>query len=262
MRSLEQGSCLWRNPFNGESFEVSFAKTRFIVFWSKNPAPFMKHIPALQARGLGFYFQFTLNDYEAEGLEPGLPTLVERIATFKRLASQIGPEHVVWRFDPITLSNSLDAHRLCGRIEHLAHELSGSTRKLVISFIDIAKYRSARRMPPCWREPSPEDIEALAKEIGMIGRRYGLEVASCSENVNLELYGIAHNSCVDAALISRLAPDDAELQSYLVGAGKDKGQRKDCLCVKSKDIGQYNTCSHGCLYCYACRSYANSPSFL
>ena len=89
---LREGFCLWRNPFNGSSVKVSFSKTRFIVFWSKNPKPFFKHLDFIDGLGLKHYFQFTLNDYSREGLEPGVPSLEERIESFQELSSLLGPE--------------------------------------------------------------------------------------------------------------------------------------------------------------------------
>lgn len=85
-----------------------------------------------------------------------------------------------------------------------------------------------------------------------------MQLATCAEKIDLSIYGIEHNRCVDPELISRLTPDDPVLQMWLFGATKDGGQRKACGCILSKDIGQYNTCTHGCLYCYATNSQATA----
>ena len=98
LRRLRAGSCVWVNRFSGRRHRVSFERTRLIVFWSKNPAPLIARLPHIDALGINSYFTVTLNDYETEGLEPGLPTLAERIETFRRLSGLVGPERVVWRF--------------------------------------------------------------------------------------------------------------------------------------------------------------------
>ena len=104
MERLRAGFCRRRNPFNRaqESF-ISFEKTRLFVFWSKNPAPFLKYLPEIESTGRQFYFQYTLNDYEEEGLEPNLPVLRRRLDGFRRLADMVGPQRVIWRFYPIIL---------------------------------------------------------------------------------------------------------------------------------------------------------------
>ncbi len=102
---LEKGYVRWRNPFSGQDSYVSFANTRFIVFWSKNPEPLLPYLPILKTRGIGCYIQYTLNYYEAEGLEPNVPPLPQRIDTFRRLVDVLGIGAVVWRFDP-RLSNN------------------------------------------------------------------------------------------------------------------------------------------------------------
>ncbi len=252
-KAFAEGSCLWRNPFNGASYEVSFSKARFFVFWTKNPAPFMHRLKMLDKKKLGYYFLFTLNDYEAEGYEPGVPPLKQRIETFIKLSESIGPERTIWRFDPIILSKKLTPQAAVERIARIGEALKGHAEKLIISFVDIAKYKYAREHLSGCHEPSPDEIEEIACRLAELNNSLGLEIGTCAESVNLDLYGIHRSSCVDAKRIRRLAPDDKELMQYLDANSKDKGQRKDCLCVKSKDIGEYNTCDHNCLYCYANR---------
>lgn len=100
---LKVGYSAWTNPFNGVKMYVSYAKTRFIVFWSKNPRPLLNHLEVLKERGIGCYIQYSLNDYEDEKLERGVPAIAERIDTFKKLVQALGVGSVIWRFDPLML---------------------------------------------------------------------------------------------------------------------------------------------------------------
>jgi len=268
MARLRAGYAPWRNPFNPrQSQYVSFRKTRAVVFWSKNPAPLLPHLSEIDALGINYYFQFTLNDYEPDGLEPGLPPLAGRVETFRQLAGRIGPERVVWRFDPLALTERLTAEALLERIERLAEALRGCTRKLVISFADIERYRAVQRRlsrhSAGAREFTPEETASFAARLVERNERWGLELAACAEEV--ELPGIARNRCIDDRLLSSCFGDDAELMDFLGvdplfpgeassrAALKDRGQRRACGCIVSKDIGEYGTCGHGCLYCYAQR---------
>ena len=104
---LKVGYSAWTNPFNGVKSFVSYEKCRFIVFWSKNPKPLLGHLDELKERNIGCYIQYTLNDYEREGLEKGVPPLEERIDTFKRLVDQLGQGRVIWRFDPLILTDKV-----------------------------------------------------------------------------------------------------------------------------------------------------------
>lgn len=115
-RRLEKGYVRWRNPFSGQNSYVYFSNTRFIVFWSKNPAPLLPYLSMLKERGIGCYIQYTLNDYEAEGLEPNVPPLEQRIATFRRLVEVLGIGGVVWRFDPLILTDRINIDTLLRKI--------------------------------------------------------------------------------------------------------------------------------------------------
>jgi len=250
---LDKGYCIWRNPYNGMDSYVSFANTRFIVFWTKNPAPLYPYLPRLRERGIGFYIQYTLNDYDDERLELNVPKLHERIATFKRIVDTYGLGSVVWRFDPLILTDRIGLSELLGKIRRIATELNGYTEKLVFSFADIAGYKKVganlRRADVNYREWTEMEMLEFAQDLQNLNLPF--ELATCAETLDLSTYGISHNKCIDPELISKLASDDPTLQMWLFGAVKDKSQRKACGCILSKDIGQYNTCTHGCLYCYA-----------
>ena len=144
MARLRAGFCRRRNPFNSRQESlISFARTRVFVFWSKHPAPFLPHLAEIAATGRQFYFQYTLNAYEAEGLEPGLPSLCRRLETFKRLADTIGPQRVIWRYDPLIVGGRLSTDALLERIDRLGRELSPYTEKLVFSFVDMYRKTAA-----------------------------------------------------------------------------------------------------------------------
>ncbi|MGM9841620.1 MAG: DUF1848 domain-containing protein [Candidatus Limisoma sp.] len=250
---LEKGYLMWRNPFNGKDSYVSFANTRFVVFWSKNPKPLIPYLPILQEKGIGFYIQYTLNDYDEEQLEPGVPRLAERIDTFKRIVDKYGVGSVVWRFDPLILTDKISPELLLHRISAIVEQLKCYTEKFVLSFADIAGYRSVARnlraMGVNYREWNTEEMLTFARRLADM--RLPFRLATCAEAVDLEEFGIEHNRCIDPALIARRSPDDAELQTFLQRAKPDSGQRKLCGCILSKDIGAYNTCQHLCRYCYA-----------
>lgn len=266
LERLKSGYSIWVNPFNQEHYRISFKDTRMIVFWSKNPKPILDRLDEVEALGFKqYYFQFTLNDYVAEGLEPNVPSVEERIDTFRRLADRIGKERVIWRFDPLALTDKVSIDALLERIGNIGRQLKGYTEKLVFSFIDISSYRKVQKNLVGYncREFSPNEQMRFAKGLSQLNIELSLELATCAEQVDLSAYGIKHNKCVDDDLMMKLFHEDAELMDF-IGAKydmfsgwhiskskKDKGQRKACGCVISKDIGMYNTCPHLCRYCYA-----------
>jgi len=283
MERIRRGYVRWTNPFNQVPQYVSFVQTRVFVFWSKNPAPLLHRLAELDERGLNYYFQFTVNDYEAEALEPHVPALNKRIATFRELAARIGRERVIWRFDPLILAKDLTVDRLVEKVKRVGDQLADATGKLVISFADVREYAKVRhqlaRGNVSWRDFTAAEIEDLAARIAELSQQWGLPVATCAEALDLGRYGITPNRCIDDELMIRLFAHDRALMEFLFTgpqrtgqkalfpspptagtiakpAGrlhqlKDPGQRQACGCIVSKDIGQYNTCGHLCRYCYA-----------
>jgi len=272
MTRLREGYVKWVNPFNLRLQYISFENTRVIVFWSKNPRPLVPFLPEIEARGLAYYFHFTLNDYEHERLEPGVPPLKERIETFVSLSTRIGKERVIWRFDPLILTPELGVEGLLEKIKRVGDKVGRHTTKLVFSFADIGRYRKVqanlKRAGINYLEFSEAAMTEAAKGIQRLCNQWGISASTCAEPIELSFYGIEHNKCIDDDLILRITnchPGIRRLLGLNVAPQgdmfaplketrtipKDPGQREACGCVLSKDIGQYNTCSHLCTYCYA-----------
>ncbi len=277
IRRYKKRYCVWKNPFNQRSQYISFAKSRVVVFWTKNPAPIIPRLSEMI--DLNYYFQFTLNDYQNTGLEPGLPSLEERAATFIKLANLIGKGRVIWRFDPLILTDSINVDDLLARVERVGNLIHEFTSKLVFSFVDIAEYRKVainlNRAGISWREFQVSETERFCAGLVELNRKWGLTLATCGEQIDLGRFGIVHNRCIDGELMVQEFRNDKKLMSFLnlsergtislpLGLGfdwsrfKDKGQRNACGCIVSKDIGAYNTCAHGCIYCYANTSPASA----
>ena len=285
---LKAGYSVWVNPFNQKPGVVSFEAARLFVFWSKNPRPLMSRLGIFENRNLNYYFQFTLNDYEKENFEPGVPPLKERIDTFRELSDRIGKERVIWRFDPLIVTPRLSPERLLEKIEKIGSQVMYKTGKLVISFVDVAAYQKVRnnlvRVPDLFdrssvlsAEPSRDQIRTIAgglKELRQQWHAQGWDItlAACAESMDLAAdYGIVKNKCIDDDLIRSLFPHDRRLMRFVNHGDtdpdsprpqemfsiprkidlKDRGQRSACGCIYSKDIGMYNTCRHFCVYCYA-----------
>lgn len=286
---LKVGYSVWTNPFNGVKDYVSYKNTRFIVFWSKNPRPLLQHLGYLKERGIGCYIQYTLNDYEKEGLERGVRPLAERIDTFKKLVNLLGKGRVIWRFDPMILTDDIAVDTLIEKINNVGTQLKDYTEKLIFSYADILSYRKVQanleksHIP--YHEWTEEWMDEFARKLSDTKKELGwnFQLATCGEKIDIKKYGILHNRCIDGDLITRLAWNDRELMNFMKvkiedvpapslfgntelpeGAillphnhyfvsthKKDIGQRTFCQCMASKDIGEYNTCPHLCEYCYA-----------
>ncbi len=285
---LEKGSSAWINPFNGVKSYISYNQTRFIVFWSKNPRPLLEYLHILEEKKIKCYIQYTLNDYEDEKLEK-VPSLEKRIETFKLLVQRLGMGSVVWRFDPMLLTDSISIDDLLHKVKNIGDQLKGYTEKLVFSYADIHSYKKVKSnlerngIPYYeWEEPQ---MEEFAQKLSVMNKERGWNytLATCGEKIDIARYGIEHNRCIDGDLITKLSWNDYTLMKFMkitiedmpqhtlfgepeIPEGaimlpqnhyfisnhkKDSGQRELCGCMVAKDIGEYNTCPHLCEYCYA-----------
>ncbi len=273
MNRVKAGYVKWKNPFNGKYVYVTFAKARLIVFWSKNPKPIIKHLDYLNENTFNYYFQYTLNDYDQEKLEPRVPSVDARLDTFIELSEKIGKEKVIWRFDPLIITDTIGVDELLKKTEKIGNKLKNHTTKMVFSFADIKQYKKVqnnlRRNSIKYFEFNERTMNEFAQGLQNLNKNWRFEIGTCAEKLSLQQYGITHNKCIDDDLIIRLFYTDKKLMDFLnvkivppdllnpttriekPKYYKDKGQRELCGCIVSKDIGEYNTCPHLCIYCYA-----------
>ena len=245
LQRLREGFVLVRNPMNYHQVSrVSLAPEVVdgIVFWSKNPAPLLPHLPGIGAK-YPFYLQYTLTGY-GKDIEPCLPSVEARLDTLRQVAEQFGADKVVWRYDPVLLTEKYNLAWHRANFDRLAAALAGKVDTCVFSLLDmypkIEKNLCRQQVRTCTAEETAE----LAAHFARTAAANGIRLQSCAEAVDLAQYGISHGSCVDGERLSRLC-------GYELNAKKDKNQRAECGCLESIDLGQYNTCRHGCLYCYA-----------
>ncbi|MCR4426536.1 MAG: DUF1848 domain-containing protein [Firmicutes bacterium] len=251
MNRVRAGFCTVPNPFNPtqvSAVSLGPENVDVIVFWTKNARPMLEYCNELDRSGYRYYYQFTLNGYPGV-LEPGMPPLDELIDTFRGLASIIGPNRVVWRYDPIVLSDLTPESYHAERFSEIAGKLAGSTTRVVISLLDMYRKVEQRlvrlekagavRVTPILAPP-----RRLLATLASVAAEHGMEIVSCAEPFDLTDCGIGPGKCVDDDYIKAAFGID-------VTHTKDPAQRRECGCVRSKDIGAFNTCVHGCAYCYA-----------
>ncbi len=242
---LQEGYALVPNPMNPKQVRRVALDPESVdgfVFWSKNPTPMLDRLDRLQ--DYAYYFQFTMTGYGPD-VEPNVPDKdMVLIPTFLRLAEQLGPERMIWRYDPIFLSRDYGFETHINRFAAMARQLQGATTRCIISFLDLYR-RTERNMAGLDLLEFPPARQAqLAAALVSIAGTYGISISTCAESLDLSQYGISHARCVDPDLFSKLL-------GRPVDGRKDRNQRPACGCMSSVDLGMYHTCCHGCKYCYA-----------
>lgn len=244
-RRLEAGLVCIRNPINHHQISrVSLSPDLVdgIVFWTKNPTPMLNKLHLLA--DYPYYFQFTLNAYGRD-MEAGIPSKNDVIIpTFQELSRMIGPERIIWRYDPIILTPKYTIDYHVHYFGELAKRLSGYTYKCVISFVDMYQHLQTTARNLQFLSLKMAEMYELAGRFSGLAQKYHLTLETCAEAANLSQFGISHGHCIDGALFEKIIGEP-------LASSKDQNQREECRCMASIDIGMYNSCANGCKYCYA-----------
>jgi len=249
MNRLRAGYCKMINPYNRSAIRVSLAlgDTEGFVFWTKNAGPFLTHLPEIRSHGFPFVIQHTINGYP-KALEYSVVNATRSIDTLRRIAQEYGPRVTVWRYDTIVISSEtpIDFHRR--NFDSLCQQLDGATDEVVISFVHLYKKTlrnmdsAAREFGFSWEDPSRDSKRELAAEMVQAANAHGMRLSICSQR-DLLVDGAHDARCVDAQRLEEIAGRRIHAD--------ERGNRKECGCFASRDIGDYDTCPHGCVYCYA-----------
>lgn len=242
---LKEKYVLVRNPMNIHQvgkINLSPDVVDGIVFWTKNPVPMLSRLTELDQ--YSYYFQFTLTAYDKD-VEPNIPSKNGVIIpAFQSLSKTIGRERVIWRYDPIFFNDRYTMEYHCKYFRVLAAKLAGYTEKCTVSFLDFYR-KTARNTQPLNIQPDTKEQQLeLMQRFSEIAKENGLYIDTCSEAIELGQFGISHAHCIDKERFERIG-------KCKLAVGKDQNQRQECGCIASIDIGTYNTCNNGCLYCYA-----------
>ncbi|SET45591.1 protein of unknown function [Natronincola peptidivorans] len=244
LKRIEEGFLYVRNPMNPKQVSKILINKNVvdcIVFWTKNPERALEKLDKLE--DYMFYFQYTVNPYDHD-IEKNVPNLDTRIKTFIKLSQKIGKDRVIWRYDPIFLTDKIDVEFHLEKFEEMVNVLGDYTETMVISILDDYRKIKKNMESLSYRQMSQEELSFLMKNFRNISDNKNLKIYSCAEDIDLVGFGIEAGRCIDQELISRLLQQPIEIK-------KDKNQRDVCGCVESIEVGVYNTCVHSCRYCYA-----------
>lgn len=240
---IEQGYVYTRNPYYAEQvmkYQLIPDVVDCLSFCTKNPEPMLERLNEINA--FSQFWLVTITPYEKE-IEPNVPKKEKVIESFKRLSTKVGINAISWRYDPIFITDKYSVQYHIESFEKIAKSLSGYTDNCVISFIDL--YAKTKRNFPEVKEVTKEQRMDLGKAFAIIGQKYGVTIRTCCEGQDLKDYGIDVDGCMTQTIIERAIDCSLDIPK------SKKSSRNDCNCLLGNDIGVYNTCGHGCVYCYA-----------
>jgi len=251
MHRIRKGFVRVLSPFGGGIFDVSLMPqdVAAIVFWTKNAAPILPHLEELSNLGHCFTFLYTINNYPIS-VEPAVPEWGHTISVVEQLCGRFSPAVFRWRYDTIVLSESLSWSWHKRNFQRLCRSLAPYVRECIFSFCDYYRktVRNMERGAQDYWRPDEAQCREMAEEMAEAAKEWGISVASCAHDL-LVSENVVKARCIDPAFLSQVA--DSPERRAAVKELKAAPTRKDCGCAASRDIGAYDTCLHGCIYCYA-----------
>lgn len=239
---IDDGFVYVRNPYAKNqiySYRLDPELIDCIIFCTKNPKPMFENLEKIDK--FNQYWHITITPYEKE-IEPNVPPMNDVLESFKYLSKKLGKENVTLRYDPIFINEKYTLEKHIESFEYIINSLSGYTTEAIISFIDL--YEKTKRNFPKAKEVNKDERLKIGKEFAQIGKKNNIIIKTCVEGTELDKFGIDSSGCMTKEVIERAINKNLNIP-------KQKARNGECYCLLNNDIGEYNTCNHGCLYCYA-----------
>ena len=239
---IDDGFVYVRNPYAKNqiySYRLDPELIDCIIFCTKNPKPMFENLEKIDK--FNQYWHITITPYEKE-IEPNIPPMNDVLESFKYLSKKLGKENVTLRYDPIFINEKYTLEKHIESFEYIINSLSDYTTEAIISFIDL--YEKTKRNFPKAKEVTKDERLKLGKEFAQIGKKNNITIKTCVEGSELDKFGIDSSGCMTKEVIERAINKNLNVP-------KQKARNGECYCLLNNDIGEYNTCDHGCLYCYA-----------
>lgn len=239
---IKEGYVQVRNPYYENQvteYQLDPEVVDLLVFVSKNPAPMLARLDEI--KDFNQYWQVTITAY-GKDIEENVPAKEKVINSFKKLSRIVGIKKIAWRYDPIFISEKYSLKKHIETFEKMAAELADYTNVSIISFIDL--YEKTKKNFPEVKEVRKEERHLIGKEFTRIGNKYNIKIKTCAEGDELAKYGIDCSGCLTQSVFEKAIGENLKVPNKLK-------VRKECDCLLGNDIGAYNTCGHGCKYCYA-----------
>ncbi|MDR2698179.1 MAG: DUF1848 domain-containing protein [Candidatus Methanoplasma sp.] len=247
MNRMREGYAFVRNPVAKNvvyRVDLSPGNVDLLLLMTKDPRPMMPHIGELKEMGIEIGFQVTITPYGRD-TEPGVPDKADIAEAFRTISDAIGRDRVVWRYDPVILNKRYDLKYHQRKFDLLCRELAEYTDRCVFSFVEIHGKLEGLRGDGILRKISEDEAKEIGRMFSEAAEGSGIELNLCCSEYDLSEYGIRTRGCIDREQMRSIGVPFEEPQAPV---------RDRCLCVRNIDIGEYDTCDHDCIYCYANRS--------
>ena len=251
MNRIREGYSLVRNPVAKNvvyKIDLSPRNIDMMLLMTKDPRPMIPFINELKERKINFGFQITITPY-GHDIEPGVPNKAEIAEGFRIVSEKIGKSRTVWRYDPVILNGRIDIKYHQRKFKAICGELAGYTDRCIFSFVEIHGKLKRLADEGTIRKISYEEAEEIGRSFSETASDNGIELTLCCSEYDLSPFGISTKGCIDKEQMKEMGVPFEELHTPI---------RAMCQCVKNVDIGEYDTCDHNCVYCYANRNTATA----
>ena len=247
MNRIREGYALVRNPVaKNVVYKVPLNQrdVDLLILMTKDPRPMIPHLKELSERKVNIASQVTITPY-GKDIEPGVPDKADIAGSFRKMSEIIGKDRMVWRYDPVILNEKFDIKYHQRKFETLCSELEGYTERCIFSFIEMHEKLKRLQESGSLRNITGEESDLLGSAFSEAAERHGIKLDLCCSEYDLSRFGISSRGCIDKEMMKNLGIPYEELSVPI---------RDRCKCVKNIDIGEYDTCDHDCIYCYANRT--------